>query len=318
MAFRVEDLILSIPTPPDTVLHIGAGYARELDDYLSLKAGKIYLVEANEELVSRARAKTSKLENVTVINKAVAPQAGLANLNVTNNLRLSSLLQPREGFYEYYPNVEVTDRRQVAAITLDELCATLLPDQGTRNLLVIETPGLEDEILASARAETLDRFSWILVRACRPGMYASHTPRQTENSQPGLAGSEFTLFRFKEDAAPFTCFLYLPNPAVRELAEARQALQISQEQKTGELDEAHRALRLSNKLTAKLSADLADLQKRYEDAIENQQQQHALLCKLKDKLTRATELYRQLSLEDQPAAGDVLEPKTLRFVDSDQ
>ncbi len=390
MTVRFEQIIAAIPGQLNTVIHVGAGFCKELEYYTGRGVENIYLVEPNDDLISRARRKTSMLAHVRLINLAVAPEAGEEVLNITNNLRFSSLLEPQK-LFDFFPNVEVIDRRPVEATTLESLCSEIEFDNQTNNLLVMEVQGLEYEILQSTSDETLDHFNWILVRSSRDNLYRTPAPTGQNYVSSCLTTPDYSRLTFEEETPPFISHLYQLNRAQRELskekskgAELRNSLgrleslleaqradqknkthsmeqskreiiklrqnseklkvdhdnlriihervntdydnlsaqsdqqQVEMKIKTAELDEVNRSLRLSNKLCSKLNADLTDLQERFKTSIENQQQQHLLLCELKDRLGQATEFYQQLSLEDQQFDGDVLEPRISKFVNPEE
>ena len=341
MTVRFEQIIAAIPGQLNTVIHVGAGFCEELAYYTGRGVENIYLVEPNDDLISRARRKTSMLAHVRLINLAVAPEAGEEVLNITNNLRFSSLLEPQK-LFDFFPNVEVIDRRPVEATTLESLCSEIEFDNQTNNLLVMEVQGLEYEILQSTSDETLDHFDWILVRSSRDNLYRTPAPTGQNYVSSCLTTPDYSRLTFEEETPPFISHLYQLNRAQRELSKLKgdhdnlrikherlntdydnSSAQSDQHQvemkiKTAELDEVNRSLRLSNKLCSKLNADLTDLQQRFRTSIENQQQQHLLLCELKDRLGQATEFYQQLSLEDQQFDGDVLEPRISKFVNPEE
>ena len=362
MTVRFEQIIAAIPGQLNTVIHVGAGFCKELASYTGRGVKSIYLVEPNDDLISRARRKTSMLAHVRLINLAVAPEAGEEVLNITNNLRFSSLLEPQK-LFDFFPNVEVIDRRPVKATTLESLCSEIEFDNQTNNLLVMEVQGLEYEILQRTSDETLNHFDWILVRSSRDNLYRTPDPTGQNYVSSCLTTPDYSRLTFEEDTPPFISHLYQLNRAQRELskeksqgAELRNSLrrleslleaqradqknkthsleqlntdydnlsaqrdqqQVEMKIKTAELDEVNRSLRLSNKLCSKLNADLTDLQERFRTSVENQQQQHLLLCELKDRLGQATEFYQQLSLEDQQFDGDVLEPRISKLVNPEE
>ena len=84
-----------------------------------------------------------------------------------------------------------------------------------------------------------------------------------------------------------------------------EELRLSHSESVKELKEANHALRINNKLIAKTDADLRDLQARYQSAVENQQQQQALLVDLQQKLVQAANFYRQLDIQDRDIEGDI-------------
>ena len=66
-------------------------------------------------------------------------------------------------------------------------------------------------------------------------------------------------------------------------------------------------VRINNKLILKSDADLRDLQLQYSSALQHQEQQHTLLCELKEKLRQASEFYKKLNLTNLVLDAGVLE-----------
>jgi len=80
-------------------------------------------------------------------------------------------------------------------------------------------------------------------------------------------------------------------------------------EKAKELAGIQQTLRINNKLMLKSNADLSDLQNQYRIAIQHQEQQHNLLCELKEKLSQAANFYRKLNLHNLVIDGDMLDQK---------
>lgn len=73
------------------------------------------------------------------------------------------------------------------------------------------------------------------------------------------------------------------------------------------LAEMQQTLRINNKLMLKSDADLSDLQNQYKTALHHKDQQHTLLCELKEKLGQAARFYRKLDLQSLVIDGDTLD-----------
>ena len=73
-----------------------------------------------------------------------------------------------------------------------------------------------------------------------------------------------------------------------------------------QLEGMQKTLSSNNKLMLKSNADLSDLQDQYRIAIQRQDQQHSMLCELKEKLSQAVTYYRKLNLQDLAIDGDLL------------
>ena len=66
-------------------------------------------------------------------------------------------------------------------------------------------------------------------------------------------------------------------------------------------------LRINSKLIFRSDTDLRDLQLQYRAALQHQEQQHTLLCELKEKLYQASKFYQKLNLKNLVIDADQLE-----------
>ena len=68
----------------------------------------------------------------------------------------------------------------------------------------------------------------------------------------------------------------------------------------------------------KSEIDLKELQGRYKSALQQQKQQHKLLCELKGKLEQASKFYRESNLQNLVLDDDTLEQDKSEAVESDR
>jgi FkbM family methyltransferase len=84
-------------------------------------------------------------------------------------------------------------------------------------------------------------------------------------------------------------------------------LEQSNLEKSKEISDIQQTLRINNKLILRSDTDLRDLQLQYKSALQHQEQQHGLLCELKEKLHQASEFYQKLNLQNLVLDADLLE-----------
>lgn len=128
------------------IVHVGAGYCRELAGYLSEPAGRIILVEADPDQARELRQRVTDNNRVEVIAVAVAPIAGVVRLKRFRLGTLNSLRAPT-GIHELYPGLRLQDEIDVEAITPRQLIEMLELRLGQSNRLIIDTPGEEAAIV---------------------------------------------------------------------------------------------------------------------------------------------------------------------------
>jgi len=386
---RFAELLASTAVKPATVVHLGAGSCKEYDLYKNLDAGRIIFVEPDKKLAAKAKEKFKNSSHVKVIEHAVAVEDGRQTLNVISNPRFSSLLQPA-GLLDFYPNITVTDRIEIDAVTLDQLCELESIDDQANNLMVAELQGIEKEVFPSAAKTTLHKFKWIVIRSSEHKLYEPFSYPRQKDLKSAMQEAGYVVFNLEEEASPHTNMVCIRNDdgientllkqreqdlnksievleqklfeneteskkqqssykkqleglekslqsksdelthyqaqvqsitAEKEklsqdvLEETRKAKEQATEitglkeniaEKAKELAEMQQTLRINNKLMLKSNADLSDLQDQYRIAIKHQEQQHSLLCELKEKLSQAAGFYRKLNLQNLVIDGDMI------------
>ena len=121
--------------------------------------------------------------------------------------------------------------------------------------------------------------------------------------------------RSDELAQAQTQILSLKKENANQLQLAKE-LADSVKVKEKELTEMQQTLRINNKLILKSDSDLRDLQLQYRAALQHQEQQHTLLCELKEKLHQASEFYQKLNLQNLVFDADLLEQSNSDTADS--
>lgn len=214
---RFKDIICSLPSTPDTIVHIGAGSCKEYSLYSSLQAERVIFVEPDGYLASKARKQYGAVSNVTILECAISVKEGKQMLNVTNNRRFSSLLKPGD-LLEYFPNIEIIEKIKVRVLTLESLCQhTKINNNEKRDrLLVAELQGLEESVFSAATVETLEKFKWIIIRSSEKNQYQTLPAKTQENLIDTMQNLGYTVLSFAENAPPFNTILCIRNKAKRE------------------------------------------------------------------------------------------------------
>ncbi|MEX6632492.1 FkbM family methyltransferase [Hyphococcus lacteus] len=154
----------------DTIVHLGAGRDTngQQADY---GARRIILVEANPDAADVLAARNAKRSHVTVLPKAVAGSVGTRVLNVLNLQSASSLNTPT-GLKKLYPNIEIVKTIPVNTLAADNFIQELGLGETQRHLLVIDTPGVEYEILQSLiDSKLLTQFTRVHIHSTENQLY---------------------------------------------------------------------------------------------------------------------------------------------------
>ncbi|MGM0768000.1 MAG: hypothetical protein ACQEV6_08245 [Pseudomonadota bacterium] len=147
-----------------TILHIGAGAANELAQWLETGAKRVVLVEPNPILAEQLRQRTADMPEVTVVEAAVTTNTANNHLQEYNLLEASSL-HPATGLKTLFPGLKTTATHAVTTISPEQLLAQHGVEAGEAALLVIQAPGEEHAIIqALIKANRLKQFSDLSIR----------------------------------------------------------------------------------------------------------------------------------------------------------
>ena len=151
-----------------TALVVGAGRGAVLDSLWACE--RVTLVEPNPEVLGELYARTATRTGVTVVPAAVS-SARRATLNVFNLPELSSL-RGAAGILELFPGLRVVARPEVETVPLAEVVSHHRCDETGPNLLVIDAPGEEVDLLCDAmESNAIHRFQWIVVHCGRGALF---------------------------------------------------------------------------------------------------------------------------------------------------
>jgi len=162
-----------------TILHIGAGQAHELPQWLETGAERILLVEPNPELAEQLRENTRREPRVTVIEAATTSNPASNQLH-EYNLPEASSLRPATGLKQLFPGLKPVNTLSVATLTPAQLMEQYGPEPGEPATLVLQAPGEEHAIIqALAEAEELSYFNQLLITANPEPLYEGSEAAET-------------------------------------------------------------------------------------------------------------------------------------------
>jgi FkbM family methyltransferase len=148
-----------------TILHIGAGQATELTQWLNSGAEKIILVEPHPELAEQLRKTTRDMSQVSVVEAAVTTNPANNQLH-EYSLPEAGSLRRATGIKALFPGIKVNTTHTVATLSPEQLLANHGPQKGNVALLVIQAPGEEHSILqALISTDQLKSFSQLHLNA---------------------------------------------------------------------------------------------------------------------------------------------------------
>ena len=146
-----------------SILHIGAGQAAELDQWLACGAQSIVLVEPNPVLAEQLRQKTAHQPQVKIVEVAVTPELSNNQLNEYNVPGVNSL-RAATGLKTIFPGLQVINTHTVKTLSPEQLLEKYMALSGQEATLIITAAGEEQAILqALIASDQLKAFNQIEV-----------------------------------------------------------------------------------------------------------------------------------------------------------
>jgi hypothetical protein len=267
------------------VVHLGAGAAAP-EDHAATRAQRLVLVEGDPDTAAALQgAVRDRQPEIEVVAQAVAPEAGLLSWRRYNSSHLNGPVDFNE-LRSIYPRLQERPAVERTAVAFDALLqrVSALRRPGSANVLLLDLPGQEHDLICSAAPTTLQLFDWIVL----------HTRRQAAASTPPPIAAGDWLSRahyvlIESDAAapglwPWSVHQFdaaLQQRVTRHDFEAAQSRAIALEQELRSLkdetnrlalenaallaarDEQSRAARSAKEQAERLGAELADTGARY-------------------------------------------------------
>lgn len=176
-----------------TVVHVNPVDDDVIGHYAERGAKRIVLVSTDSDVLPALRRAARSYASIRVVEAAIAPQVGCAQWLRFNVRELSGLLPAGSGLHTLYPRLRVLDRTQVTTMTLQNVLEQvgLTPvEQGTRNMLVLETPGMEGALLKGLPPGLLGAFGLVFVRGASAGLFEN-----ADNHEEALRWLEECFYR---------------------------------------------------------------------------------------------------------------------------
>jgi predicted nucleic acid-binding Zn-ribbon protein len=154
---------------PTCVVHIGAGPGAELPGLLALGAKRLVLVEGDPATADELELAAGP--SAEVLRAVVSPAGGPANWHTVSVPGLSGLRPPTSALLRLYPRLRSELGPTRRSVTLAELLTPLGLDPKVSNLLLLDLPGSEDDLLATLPEALLTSFEWIELRGSAEPLY---------------------------------------------------------------------------------------------------------------------------------------------------
>jgi peptidoglycan hydrolase CwlO-like protein len=150
----------------DTILHLGAGQDAELSDYASLQFKKLILVEGDPEAAEVLSNAYEGDPSVQVISKLVSPAGGDVTFHRYNLSSVNGIF-PAGRLTTLYPRLRLIGEEVLHTISLSSLIEGIQIDNESKNLLILDLPGQEADLIQTLSREQLRKFRFIVIRGCR-------------------------------------------------------------------------------------------------------------------------------------------------------
>lgn len=104
----------------DLIIHIGAGYCPELEEYISSKSKQILLIEADTNIATQLKRKVSQFSNVAVLNELISVNSEVCNFYQYSVSKFSSIF-PASTLFEAYPNLKLVTDKKIMSISINDI-----------------------------------------------------------------------------------------------------------------------------------------------------------------------------------------------------
>ncbi|NCC84810.1 MAG: hypothetical protein EOM03_11900, partial [Clostridia bacterium] len=178
----------------EVIVVIGAGNGALLPTLRQLRAKRLVLIEAHPEQ-AQALARIARLDHGEEVRSlaVTTDNVAQATLHVFGNPKYNSLRAPLE-LKRFAPNLPQVGTVNVPAMSLEALLDELNLNPDATNLLILDTPGLCGDLLASIHPRFLSVFSWIILTGTEiPNVYSGDTAMASLVEQAGQLGFEHAL-----------------------------------------------------------------------------------------------------------------------------
>ena len=270
-----------------TVIHLGSGLCRELDDYLAQAPRRVLLIEADPDTSEQLRRRTADQATVEVRCLALAARSGPATLH-RYNLPEANSLHPAEGLQQLFPGLRLLETVELEARDVVGVIDALDLEADAEHLLVIELPGEDVGVLEALHAaDLLSRFRHLRLHSGLEPLYRGSVPAMTLVEWLKARGFDL-VERDDRDDPDQPYWLFTLNPLKLEQAALRKQIETLTAEKAA-LTKDKTALAAARDEQTKLAA-------------ERQTQIATLKTQLQEQQNRVTQLESELAERDQRQA----------------
>lgn len=300
-----------------TVLHIGAGNASELPEFLNSGAEKIILVEPNPDLAKQLRQRTAQHPEVSVVEAAITSSSASNQLQEFN-LPEACSLHPVTGLNSMFPGLKVNSTHTVETLSPEQFLSEHVPHVGQRALLAIQAPGEEHAILqALIKTDQLKQFSELHVNANPKPYYQGSVA--AESTLQALIDYGYEITDENQQDPDWPCWKLVRNPLKDQLVtllDENEALKADAEKQKDELKknqlEKEGTRNQLEQLQAEATRQQSDLEQKEEQVkILNASNQH-YEQKLRNSLRAQAENENTLAEQQQQLAEKSEQLSSLR------
>jgi hypothetical protein len=149
----------------DNIIHLGAGGDAERSDYESLRYRKLVLVEGDPEAAEVLGDSLGSDLDVQIVPSLVTPSGGDVKF-YRYNLSGANGILPAGTLSSLYPRLRLLDEETHPSASLSDVIERLEIDAANKNLLILDLPGQEAELIESLTRDQLRKFQFIVIHGC--------------------------------------------------------------------------------------------------------------------------------------------------------
>ncbi len=149
----------------DHIVHLGAGQHAERSDYEGIRHHKLLLVEGDPEVAEKMSAAYVGDPSVQVISKLVSPAGGEVVFHRYNLAAVNGIL-PAGNLSTLYPRLRLLAEEFLPSYPFPRVIAELEIPAESKNLLILDLPGEDADLIQALSRDLLRKFPFIVIRGC--------------------------------------------------------------------------------------------------------------------------------------------------------
>jgi len=220
----------------DLLVVIGAGKGDDFAHWRALSPKRLWLCEPQQAFCEILEPQLSQTPGARLLPVAIVAgenQGEPAPLYCNRLLAEASLFQPSDFFTDFWPNAGQTRASDVQTMGVEPLLQQMVPHKEKINVLILDAPGLELELLKAMGREALLYFNTVVVRSGEEPLYQSQSASCRASVLQALGEMGFKLHADEvSEMTPHVSLWFEKDALALELESLREEVLMLRTEKT--------------------------------------------------------------------------------------